>query len=399
MRKVFNEIFNGFGDMFSIMLEEYKRIFTDFGVLLLFVGAILFYPLIYSFVYGGEMVKNVPIAIIDESGSNLSRQFVEMIDATEQLTVELQSTNMLEVKPHFYSGDVHGIIVIPSDFSKNIKKGKQTQVNVLCDASSFMFYKQMMEGANVVGATLGAGIQIKKLMSSEGITADQALKKADPIEFVSIALFDPVGGYASYLMPALLLMILQQILLMGIGLLGGTIAEKKAYHYLLPFAKKRRGSIRVTLGKGLAYYFIFLVAAFYLLVCIYKWFSFPHRTELYNILLFVIPYILSVTFMGLFLSTFFKNRENALIFLLFTSIPFLFLSGFSWPEQEWYAIFKWLADVVPSTWAIRGFMKLNQMGASLKDVSQEWFALWAMAGIFFIAATLRFKRIIFRAKG
>ena len=121
MKKVFSEIFNGFGDMFSIMLEEYKRIFTDAGVLLLFVGAIRFYPLIYSFVYGGEVVKDVPIAVIDESGSTLSRQFTEMIDATDQLSVELQGANMGDVKPHFFSGDIHGIIVIPPDFSKDIK--------------------------------------------------------------------------------------------------------------------------------------------------------------------------------------------------------------------------------------------------------------------------------------
>jgi len=384
-------------EMFAIWREEYGKIFTDFGVLLLFLGATLVYPLVYSGAYAPEVLTDTPVAVVNKDNSATSRNFVRMVDATEEVKVDLTKGSMKQAKQAFFDGEVQGILVVPEDFTKQVMRGEQAYISVFCDGSYFMHYKQVYQGVATSIGTLNAGIQLKKLMAS-GLPQEAALKTAQQVGYSSYPLYNPASGYGSYAMPALLILILQQTLLMGIGMLGGTDREQKAFHYLAPYAARRGGAARIVLGKAGAYFSLYFVLAFYMLVLVMRWFGFPQQGNVTHVLAFVVPFLLSVIFLGLFLATFFKNREMSMIVLLFTSVPLIFLSGFSWPWESFPAGFEWLARFVPSTHAVRGFLKINQMGTSLFEAAREWFQLWILTFVFFVLAVWRMQRIINHAK-
>lgn len=397
MSKNNNKKISALREMFIIWREEYGKIFTDSGVLLLFLGATLIYPLVYSGAYAPEVLTDTPVAVVDQDNSSSSRSFIRMVDATQQVAVTMETGDLPQARQAFYDGQVQGVLVIPEDFTRDVMRGEQAHVSVFCDGSYFMHYKQVYQGVATSLGTMNAGVQVKRLMAS-GMPQEAALNMAQQVEFSSYPLYNPAGGYGSYAMPALLILILQQTLLMGIGMLGGTDREQKAFHYLAPFAARRGGAARIVLGKAGAYFSVYFIIAFYMLVGVMRWFGFPQQGDPLYVLAFIIPFLLSVCFLGLFLATFFKNREVSMIVLLFTSIPLVFLTGFSWPWESFPLGFKWLAQMAPSTHAVRGFLKINQMGTTLQQASGEWFYLWLLTAVFFVLAVWRMQRIINHAR-
>jgi len=383
--------------MFQVWKEEYIKIFSDKGVLILLFGASLFYPIVYSVSYNPEVLSETPIAVIDKSFSGTSRQLIRMIDASPQVKVSAQVSNMEDAKDLFLKGEVHGIVQVPDEFTKQVMRGEQAFINLYTDGSYFLIYKQVYQGVLYASGTMGAGIQMKKLMM-KGMPQTQALAQAKGVDHISTGLYNPAGGYGTYAMPAVLILIIQQLFLMSIGMLGGTEKEKGAVHYLLPFGSKRGGALRVLIGKTGAFFSIALIISFYLLFIIVKWFQFPMNGKLLDVFLFSIPFILSVIFLGFILASFFKNRENSMIFLLFTAIPCLFLSGFSWPVEAFPFGFETLSKIIPTTPGILGYLKINQMGASLQEAGKEWFHLWIMAGTYGTIAMFIFSRMIKQAK-
>ena len=146
-------------------------------------------------------------------------------------------------------------------------------------------------------------------------------------------LYNPYLGYATFIMPAILLVIIQQTLLIGIGMVGGTWREKKLYRTLIPTGQSRMSVFPIVLGKSTAFISIYCITITYLLTFHYKLFGYPVKGDTMDLILFLIPYLLSCTFLGIAVSTLFKHRENSLLLLLFTSIPVLMLSGASVPSE------------------------------------------------------------------
>ena len=379
-----------------IWLHEYRNIFLDSGVMLIFFGAILIYPIAYPIPYAHEVLKDVPVGVIDMDKSQLSRQLIRMTDANELINVVSRPASMTEAKQQFYKGTINGILVIPEDFTKKILQKQQATVEIYADASYFLLYRQVLTGVIYSTGTLSAGIEVKRLMA-QGLTKSNAMAARESLSLISYPLFNAAGGYASYIVPPVLFLILQQTLLIGIGMIGGTAREKNRSHTLIPDGESA-GVIPILLGKGAAYFSIYIIHAIYLFVVLFRFYRFPQRADTLELFLFILPFLISAIFMGLSLSVFFRNREISIAVLLFTSIPILFLAGFSWPLEaipHWLRIISFL---LPTTTGIDGFLKIIVMGADLREVGLQWIFLWGLAGFYFIIASVSMKFLMRKAK-
>jgi ABC-2 type transport system permease protein len=377
-------------DFVRVLLEEYRTIFTDKGVLMIFFGAIFFYSIFYPLPYTNEVLKDAPVAVVDLDHSSLSRKLSRMVDAHESTKVAAQTTSQLEAEQLFFARKVHGILIIPHGFERRILRKEQSTVAVYSDASYFLLYQQVMTGVSVATGTLSAGIEIKR-MQARGFTEAQAKELRDPLPLVAVALFNPSGGYASYVVPAVLVMILQQTLLIGIGMLGGTAREHRERN-TVPHPEATGNVIANVLGKSAAYFSIYLFNAAYYFVVLPRLYNFPQRIDPLDLILLVLPFLLAVIFLGVALSKLFRHREASMLALMFTSLPALFLAGFSWPKE---AIPVWLRAVsylLPSTAGTDGLLRINQMGASLQDVRFDVFVLWGLVALYFFLACLSNKR-------
>ena len=382
---------NAINIIMKVWSDEYKNIFKDSGVIMLFIIAVFAYPLIYSFAYDNELVKEVPVIVVDQSKSPLSRKLISMLDATFEVKVQEVTANFQEGKTSFEKSNTHGVIVIPKDFEKKILSFQTATVSVYADAAYMIIYKQIAVASTYTIGTLSAGIEIIR-RTAKGTQIERSYIDRDPLPIETYALYNPKGGYATYLMPAVLLLILQQTLLLGIGLIGGTLKEKGSNNYLVKVGTKFWGAMAIAVGKSMAYFSIYAINALYTLIIVLRVFKIPQRGDYYDIIIFVIPFIFAVIFMGITISTFFKKREHALMVLVFTSIPFIFLSGFSWPVEsipQWQIL---LSYIIPSTHAIKGFVDITQKGSVFADVFNYWIYLWALLIFYLITSSILLKK-------
>jgi len=179
--------------------------------------------------------------------------------------------------------------------------------------------------------------------------------------------------------------------LMGIGILGGSRREDRSLQKNFPRLLHKGGTIPVLLAKACLYTAIFIVIIPIQIGIVYSLFSIPVRSSLFAVYLFLVPYIFSVVFLGIAISSFFKRREDSILFLVLLSIPSLMLSGLSFPKEGFSGIYQLISTIIPSTPGITGFVKLTQMEASFMQVLNEWNHLWLLAFLYFIIASIALK--------
>lgn len=377
----------------KVLRNEYRHIFTDAGVILVMIIALILYSTVYSLAYKNQVLRDIPIAVIDNSKTPSSRQLIEVFDAAPNIFVSYNPTDMDEARALFYDHKVNGIVYIPHDYERKILRGEQVVVGVYVDASYFLMYRQVF--SDVVGGLTGVGAEVEMLrLLAKGASAPQAEATVSPVGFMGKNLFNPYGGYGTFIMPAIIIVIIQQTLLIGIGMIGGTWREKGVYAKLRTLGERRLSTVPIVLGKTVAYISLYAITMTYILGVHYKLFDYPMNGSFVNIFWFLLPYVLSCIFLGITVSTLFRHRENSLLFLLWCSIPFLLLSGASIPRE---AIPVWLFNlgkIIPSSSGVEGFLRIQTMGATLSEVIPHYVTLWVLTGIYFVLACLGVRRVL-----
>lgn len=381
-------ILQGMQDTLYIWKREFRLTVRDQGVLIFFILVPLLYPIIYALIYNNEVVRDVPVAVVDNSHSFKSREFLRHVDGTPDVKIISYSSNIEEARGLMRNKDAYGIIYIPSSFSKDIAKMEQTHVSIFCDMSGLLYYKAILSACTEVSLDMNNDIKIERA----GNTTDRQDEITRyPIKYQYIPMFNPQNGFASFLIPAVLILILQQTLLLGIGLSAGTARERNQFKDLVPINKHYNGTLRIVMGKGLSYFMVYAVVSVYLLGVVPRIFSLNQIGLLHTLIMFIVPYLAACIFFAMTCSIFVRNRELCFLIFVFTSIPLLFISGISWPGAAIPPFWKAISYIFPSTFGINGFVRINNMGATLDEVRHESQVLWIQAGVYFITTCLVYR--------
>jgi ABC-2 type transport system permease protein len=347
------------------------------------VGAVVFYSFVYPLPYSSEVLKQVPLSIVDYDRSALSRQLVRMTDASELLRVVFRDPDMETARRKIQAGKSSGILVIPDGFEKQVLQGRKTTVSAYVDATYFLVYRQAMTGLVTTARTLSAGIEVSRFKAA-GWSHEKALTDRSPLNLISRSLFNSHMGYATYIVPAVLLLLLQQTMLIGIGMLSGTrrehLQEKKA---VIPL---QGGPLVRILGRTIACVALYLVHIYFFYAVVYQIWDFPLRAGFLDMFVFLLPFLLSVVLLGQFLATFFKSRESSIIMIVWSSMIAVLVSGFSWPVETMPHWIRAVSMLLPSTWGISGGLRMAQMGASFSHVMNEWFCMWGLSLFYLVLA-------------
>ena len=389
------KVVQGIHDLFYIWKQEFRTTFRDQGVLIFFVLVPLVYPLIYSFIYTNETIREVPTVVVDNSRSSLSREYLRKVDASPETSIVAHCADMEEAKLMLKDRKAYGIIYIPAHFSDDIARGKQTQVSIFCDMSGLLYYKALLTANTNVSLAMNAYIKMKRAGNT---TARQDEITAYPIEYEDVAIFNPTNGFAAFLIPAVLILIIQQTLLLGIGLSAGTAREQNRFKDLVPINRHYNGTLRIVMGKGLSYFMVYSLVAVYILCVVPRLFSLNQIAIPGVLTLFALPYLAACIFFAMTASIAIRNRETCMLLFVFTSVPLLFLSGISWPGAAMPEFWRYFSYIFPSTFGINGYVRINSMGATLNEVSFEYQALWIQTGIYFLTTCLVYRWQIIQSR-
>jgi len=389
------KVVQGIYDLFYIWKQEFRTTFRDQGVLIFFVLVPLVYPLIYSFIYTNETIREVPTVVVDDSRSSLSREYLRKVDASPETSIVAYCADMEEAKLMLKDRKAYGIIYIPAHFSDDIVQGKQTQVSIFCDMSGLLYYKALLTANTNVSLAMNAAIKMERAGNT---TARQDEITAYPIEYEDVAIFNPTNGFAAFLIPAVLILIIQQTLLLGIGLSAGTAREHNQFKDLAPINRHYNGTLRIVMGKGLSYFMVYSLVAVYILCVVPRLFSLNQIAIPGVLTLFTLPYLTACIFFAMTASIAIRNRETCMLLFVFTSVPLLFLSGISWPGSAMPSFWKYFSYLFPSTFGINGYVRINSMGATLNEVAFEYRALWMQTGIYFLTTCFVYRRQIIQSR-
>lgn len=391
MNRFFKQIKEGISDLLIVWYDELHSILSDAAVMLLFFAAPLLYPLVYGFVYNQEIAQEAKLVVVDLCNSPESREFRRLCDATRDVNVVATCANMDEARELLRRKEAYGILKFPKEFSKCLANREKANIQLYSDMSSLLYYKCFLLTATEVSLKMNKEIQIERM---ENVTEREAEVTATPIDYEEVAFFNPQSGFDSFLLPAFLMLLIQQTLIIGICVLSGDTYDRKRFHRMRPIFRHKRGTFRIVFGKALCYIMIYLISSFYLLYVVPKIFSLPQIGNPKYIISLLLPYIVACSFFGMTLSIFIKEKEAPYVLLVFFSVIFLFLSGVSWPGSAIPAFWKYLSYLLPSTFGVQGFVKINSMGANLTDIAFEYRGLAIQIFFYFIFACLIYRHRI-----
>jgi ABC-2 type transporter len=382
-------------NIFQIWYREMGNIFRDKGIMIFILFVPLAYPLLYSYVYTNEVVRDVPVAVVDENNSALSREILRKMDASPDMKIEAYCSNMDEAQELVKRRDVYGILRIPESFTRDLTDGKQTTIGLYCDMSSMLYYKALLVTATNVSLEVNKDIKVNNYVTATTDRQEEVNKM--PIDYDYVSLYNPQSGFAAFLIPPVLMLIIQQTLLLGIGMSMGNSRERHNGS-VIPFHPWYKNPVHIVIGKALPYFMLYIVLAIYMFTIVTDMFTLPKLGHYETFVAFIVPYLLACIFLAMVLSAFIYRREDSILLLVFLSVPMLFLSGLSWPSAAMPEFWKYVSYLFPSTFGMNGYVRIASMGASLADIRTEYMALWIQAGVYFLLACWFYRRQILALK-
>jgi ABC-2 type transport system permease protein len=364
--------------------RELAAIVKDKAVLVTVVGGIVFYAALYPQPYLNNLPEDLSIAAVDLDNSATSRKLLRWANASPKIRISYRSASVAAARELLTQGLVRGLIVIPYDFEKDLAVSKSPVVGLAGDANYFLVYGTAMEG--LVGAvkTVSAGARVRGMML-EGAPMSFAIMDWSPIKLNARPLFNVSMGYLGYVLPAVFVLILHQTMLLASGLIGagsykaGSTASSNHPHI----------GVGVLLGARFCAMFLIylLLTQFYMGVC-FEFYGVPRNADLNDLWLMIVAFIAATAALGVLIGVVLPRRELVAPFVMMSSLPLAFTAGFIWPVELIPEPIVWLTQMAPSTSAIQGFLKLNQMGASIAQVANHW---WALVGLAVLYGLLAYK--------
>lgn len=248
-------------NIIQIWMTEMKEIMRDKGILIFIIFVPMCYPLLYSYVYTNEVVRDVPFAVIDDCNSSQSREFIRKMDATPDARLVAHCNDMAEAQELLKESKIYGVVRIPKTFDHDIWRGEQTTVGLYCGMSSLLYYKALLLAANNVSLDMNRDIKVEKYLHPT-TREDEEISRM-PIEYDYVSLYNPQSGFAAFLIPPVLMLIIQQTLFLGIGMSMGNQREKCLAH-MLPKCKWYRNPFNIVMGKTIFYFVLYLLMAIYM---------------------------------------------------------------------------------------------------------------------------------------
>lgn len=380
----------------NVIRHEWKAIATNPAILLVLAGGIFLYGLLYNYMYAPNLVRKAPVAVVDLSHSALSREYVRWLDAAPQTSVYAQTPNILEAREWMKKGEVTGILYIPSDFETHVARGETSVFTLYAATDAFLNFKGLQEASSRVMLAVNdahrrAGTVF---LPPQGLLA---VASSTPVSVSGTALYNYTEGYGSYLIPAVMIVIIFQTMLMVIAMLTGEEAEQQRKGVYSMKARSLKDMLCIVSGRTFVYVMLYVVFSMFLLGLLPHIFSIPNIGSGWDIVTMMIPFLLATSFFALAVSRWFTDSEAPLLMIAFFSVGYIFLSGVSYPLElmPWY----WQAAhyVFPVAPAVLAFVKLNSMGGSLADIWPQMLTLWIQVIIYGAWAVYTTRRVYKRS--
>lgn len=391
---ILSKIGHWFSDAGRVFAREWQIILHDPGVLVFFLLLPFMYPVVYTLIYNPEVLHKIPVVVVDNDHTAASRKLVRDADASPTIGIHDYAANMQDAKTIVAQQDAYAILYIPDGYGKKIGRMEPTQASLYVEMNLLLRYRDLLSAIT--------DVQLKDIAD---ITADRAaMAGLDgsqvklPVSSQANMMGDTEQGFASFVMPGILVLILQQSMVLGICMLRGTSRERRRRNGGIdPFDVAGVPLSATVLGRSACYLVFYIVPTIFLLQITPHIFNLPTLGNPVDWLLFMLPFVFACTLFGQTFSYFVSDRESSFLIVVVTSLLFLFFAGFTWPTYAIPTGWRLLADFIPSTWGVTGFIHINSNGGTLYENQTAYWWLWGLCVLYYFGSLLVLQLVQRRA--
>lgn len=298
------------------IIREFRIISTSYSILLVLIGGVFIYGILYNYMYQPNLIRHAPVAVVDLSDSPLSREYLRLVQASPQVEIYAYAPDILAAQEFMKKQEVVGIIYIPQDFERRTGRGDQSVFLAMGNTSAFMNFASIQE------ATAGAMVELDERHRSERVVflplpTLYAISQSQSIDIVGTPLFNYTEGYGSYLIPAVFILILFQTLMMVIGMITGNERHTRSNLYYAQNGLKIGNLSAIVLSKTFTYCILYAIFAYFLIGLLPKIFSIPELGNRWDVGMLLIPFLLTSCFFGLTCSFVYTDSESPLLMIAF----------------------------------------------------------------------------------
>lgn len=377
-------------EVFDIFKRELTNVSKDSSLFLI----LLFAPILYAFMYGSIYLnkgeEKVKLALIDNDGTAISRTLTEQFTSTPMIEI-IPSSDINDAQEKMYKGEVQGYFYIQSGFEKAILSQKQTNVNLVLNASRFLPSSDLLSTVTKVCLTVGAGVR-KTYFNKQGMGEDESMKMTNPINMDYRPLYNSGMTYGAFLLPGLLAIILQQTLLIGVA--AAFTSEREENKLLNLYQLSKQSISKMIFGKSLLYFFAFMVFGLFFSIVNFSVFGVEIRGNYFDLAVISALFIATIIVFGMLIGSFFKTKLFAFQVLVFSSYPIFLITGYSMPYQALPKFVQILSDMLPTSPFLKTYISIVQSGGSLSDNLDSVIHLVILWIVFEFLLILRIKYLI-----
>ncbi|WP_256438175.1 ABC transporter permease [Tardiphaga alba] len=217
--------------MLDAVVHEIRLVFADPGARGLMIAAPVLYGLLYPQPYLTQILRDLPIAVVDQDHTDLSHDLIQNLDANEGLSVAVRADTLADARRAIARREAFAIVDIPEGTYRDVLKGNKARLAAYIDSAYFLLYTRIVQGIADSSAVTNAAIAAHGA-KPDGSLAQAALLRSSPVDVQSEPLFNPTGGYGNAIVPAAFILIIQQTLLMGVASLRGAAVEQGEMRFI-----------------------------------------------------------------------------------------------------------------------------------------------------------------------
>lgn len=333
------------------------------STLLVILGIPLIYPLIISWLYTANTAVERPLLVVDDDNSALSRALTLRLDATQELSLVGRPTSAQEGFSAIRRGEAEVMILVPGDFASRIQRGEQAPLKLWINGANMLTYAAALPGVSAVIQDLNEELGRRRI-SARGQPTVLAEQRVMPIARAERILFHPDWSYGAFLIPGVLLIVIQQVVLLALTFSVGLAREQAPTGHAFPHP------LAFAAGKALAQFPLFVAGAAFLVFVVFPFFGWPVRDRGAMFVLFL---VVAVTMLpiGVLVAAWARDRWTAFLLLMFVSASPFMATGFAWPEAQIPAWLRLGMDAIPLKPGMAAVRTLSLKSGDLADVAPQ----------------------------
>lgn len=346
----------------EVVQRELKRIWLFKPYLLSLTILPLLSMLLFVAIFSRGVPSDLPIAIVDNDNTPLSRKVINMIEATPEITVRYKITNTIEGERLIRQGAAGAMVIIPANFEKDILGMTPTTIGAYISGVNILENGLISKGLQTLIATFSAGIKTE-ILTKQGVAESQAITQAIPISIDRHILFNPYTNYSYYLLPSFLpMMILIFTVLSTIFAIGSELKYSTAEEWI----RTAQGSITVALaGKLTPTITLMTMMAAVMFILLFEFVGVPMQGNIWILLISCFVFILAYISVAIFIIAITADMRLAMSLGGGYSVMAFSFSGLTFPAMAMHEVIQWFGRLFPFTYFTEIMIDQSLRGAPI----------------------------------